>query len=51
MIFSFSFANLFWPFYHLRSHRHWHFQGWANIFYEGPHWKVYCYRGPHTLHL
>jgi len=23
-------------------------QGWANIFYGGPHWKFYCYRGPHA---
>jgi len=21
-------------------------QGWANIFYGGPHWRCYCYRGP-----
>jgi len=23
-------------------------QGWANIFYGGPHWRFYCYRGPHA---
>jgi len=21
------------------------YQGWANFFYGGPHWKFYCYRG------
>jgi len=23
-------------------------QGWANNFYGGPHWRFYCYRGPHA---
>jgi len=23
-------------------------QGWENIFYGGPHWRFYCYRGPHV---
>jgi len=23
-------------------------QGWANIFYGGPHWRFCCYRGPHA---
>jgi len=23
-------------------------QGWANIFFGGPHWRFYCYRGPHA---
>jgi len=23
-------------------------QGWSNIFYGGPHWRFYCYRGPHV---
>jgi len=23
-------------------------QGWANIFYGGPHWIFCCYRGPHA---
>jgi len=23
--------------------------GWANIFYEGPHRKLYCRRDPHLL--
>jgi len=22
----------------------------VNIFYEGPHWKLHCYSGPHLLH-
>ena len=26
-------------------------KGWANLFYGGPHWKLYWYRGPHILHL
>ena len=26
-------------------------QGWTNIFYRVPHWKVYCYLGPQILHL
>jgi len=23
-------------------------QGWANIFYGGPHWRFYCCSGPHA---
>jgi len=26
-------------------------QGWTNVFYRVPHWKVYCYLGPQILHL
>ena len=26
-------------------------QGWTNIFYRAPHWKVNCYLGPQILHL